>query len=500
MAKQYNSAQQQVTETGTELARKLETSLAMPTAIKSNLIQGGLSPDDIGVISAACVATGVSPLVLQHAHNVAPMIRIMDLMRNYGYIPGEDFHVAIYKAKAKLPDETGLPTDVPAQLPTVVVMLSAARTMANMDEHGRLSGKTYHISTKEITGDEARKIFTQDVPGGVYAEGKTRVVRATLKTFLRNGVPLDEPGEAPVFYGFYSPSKKDRQGNTVGDWLEESKTKDNYSPVDIATKRAQAKAARYATRTNYSRDNRPVDVRMAALIDSASNKVAALEQVGSLQDAFDDGEEHIDSAVVKEKEHPQLTAMPVNNSKSEVFIDVEEGSGAKRVKTVGIRGHADLDNLFELEDMPEIDFDTGVIESSPATRIQSLFSLLDREMSEECVSMLYEIRVDENIVALGPDSMKTIYDIIRECGSWEADEEYEGVNKAELALRFVVGAEVDEDLATKPVRALSKRIVEKAIVKGKVINNPDYDKAYHHTMLFNVCQAMREFMEDKVLA
>jgi hypothetical protein len=471
MAK-YNNAQQQTAETGTALVKRLETSLGLPDNIKSNLMAGGLSPNDIGVVAAACVSTGVDPRLLKYSNNIPPVIRMMDMMKNHGYIPGEDFYVSVFTANAKLPDESGAPTSQTAPVPTIVVMPSAARAIANMKEDGRLYGKDYHIATKEIVGKEAREIFERDMPSGNYVEGKSRVVRALLKTFVKGIGALDTPGDEPVFYGFYSPSKKNYNGNIEDDYLETKKVKDNYSPVDIATKRAMTKAARYVTRTNYSRDNRPVDVRMAALIDGAQNRLVALEQMGNLEDAFDDGMVDVDAEATFVNPEPPAQVKAI--SANAVHMDEEFVTSVvtqQPTKTIQVANRDELDDLWNTA--TEIDSDEGVHEDPFAV----LFAELDSAMSESNVRLIHEIRTSTIKAGITPAGIAAVMERVREIGGWAVGESFCGVPIPEVIVRFILKVGMEDDLSLTSIRALSSLIL-KGITKadGSFVQNKGYSE------------------------
>jgi len=490
--KTYQSAQDQIDSTGTEIVRRLETSLGLPDQIKNSLMKGGLSQGDVAIVAAACVSTGVDPRLMAYPNNIPPIIRMMDMMKNHGYIPGEDFYVAVYKSNVALPDETGVPSEQKTRVPTVVVMPSAARAVANMKEDGRLYGKTFHVSTKEIVGAEAKKIFEQDVPGGAYVEGKTRVVKATLKTFVAGIGALDSPGEEPVFYGFFTPYKKDKQGKAVEDWLESGKVKDNYGPVDIATKRAQTKAARYVTRTNYSRDNRPVDVRMAALVDSANNKLAALEASGELESAFAETYVDIDlpfdetPAEKRERETPARDKVAIAQPKIE--IDDEGNINAE------LSSGEDFGAMWEVVE-EQGEKKTGDTPLSPAQQIEALMKGIDNDLSDEDRGMVSKIRTS----TVNPDVPTTVVanvlGICRKCGGWTPGETFAGMEKAEIAARYVIGAGPHDELKTKPFRALSGKIVEFGMKDGQEVKNLNYEEPYLTSMLFNVCDIINALTE-----
>lgn len=504
MAKQYNNAQQQTADVSTAIVKRLETNLGLPDTIKSNLMAGGLSPNDIGVVAAACISTGIDPRLLGYSNNVPPVIRMMDMMKNHGYIPGEDFYVAVYKANVKLPDETGVPTKETAEVPTVVVMPSAARAVANMKEDGRLYGKSYHVATKEITGKEAREIFERDMPSGNYIEGKTRVVRATLKTFVAGIGALDTPGEEPVFYGFYSPSKKVTYNNKTEikeDWNEIGKAKDNYSPIDIATKRAQTKAARYVTRTNYSRDNRAVDVRLAALVESANNRLVALENTGQLEVAFDSGMVDIDAeqAMINPPPPKQATAAfaPTPYMDEEFTsppMDVQEATGAARQPEVVKKIVTNSDDLgFAWEEMQDIDANVGV------DAFVEFCNQLDRDMLEADAAVIHDIRTSAMKGGLDKAALGRLIANVREIGGWQPGESHLGMDLAELAVRFLVGAGKEGDPTLYPARYLGSKIVRFRTQGDKQIPNASYDEGYA-TTVWRVCESIRDLTKMEVPA
>lgn len=479
----YNNAQQQTAETGTALIKRLETGLGFPAEIRHNLMEGGLSPNDIIVVAGTCVATGVDPRLLTYRHNVPPIVKMMQWVRDYGYVPGEDFHVAVYKTNVAVPDETGTPTDQKAKAPTVVVMPSAARALTNMKEDGRLYGKTYHVTTKEVTGDEAKRIHDQEAGRDhVYVAGRTKVVKAALKTFMVGVGALDAPGEEPVFYGFFSPVKKDSNGGQAEDWLEAGKVKDNYGPLDIATKRVQTKVARYVTRSNYARDNRPVDIRVAALVDSANNRLAALEQSGKLEDAFVDGYADADveiEATTPSQHAEKIAQMPVarGTEVDDLIAFAEAATGA--VVTV-------LDGPDDF-----IDAVAAVVNAPPDPYKTTMGRLWEAVPSDqaELITTLRAMPAEE----LKPVVLGLLLDHIRgdDLGGWTAGENYAGLDKAELIARFVLGAERDEELGKKPAAALFKKAVKAVKTKEGLKTNLGFDERYH-VLLWHACTALNE--------
>lgn len=273
----YGSAGEQAEVTALAITKRLQAHhFALSTDVASALVSQGIPERQLPMLASACVAVNVSPNLLRYSHNIPQIIRVMNLVTEYGYRAGDDFFVSVFKSKVPVLNEEGEPTDQKAEAPTVVVMPSAARAIENMKNDDRLNQVLHHIEASVIEDrTEAKRIFDL-YAGKNYAWGdEVAVAKAELYAYFRNGIPLGS-GKPLVFYGFFLPQYI-YNGQTKTDWNEAGKPKPNYGPGDIAMKRAETKAARHVTKTNYARDNRTADQRLAALVSQAATKLTDAE-------------------------------------------------------------------------------------------------------------------------------------------------------------------------------------------------------------------------------
>jgi hypothetical protein len=274
----YNNAGEQAQTTALDITRRLQAHhFALSTEVASSLVAQGIPERQLPMLATACVAVNVSPNLLRYSHNIPSIIRVMNYVTEYGYRAGDDFFVSVFKTKVPVLSEDGEPTDQKAEAPTVVVMPSAARALENMKNDDRLNGVLHHIEASVIEDrEEAKKIFEKHAGKNYVWGDDCAVAKAELYAYFKNGVPLGS-GKPLTFYGFFQPYYL-YQGQTKIDYNEANKPKPNYGPGDIAMKRAETKAARHVTKTNYARDNRTADQRLAALVSQAATRLTEAEQ------------------------------------------------------------------------------------------------------------------------------------------------------------------------------------------------------------------------------
>lgn len=338
----YHSAEEQTYATGTALVKKLQNhNFALTETTKGTLLAQGIGEAEIGIIAATCVAVNVSPNLAKYSHNLPEIIKIKSWLTEYGYKPKDDFYVAVFDVDTIIPDEDGIPTKAKAKAPTIVAMLSAARSIENMNESDLQQGKRHHIEAREIENrEDAEKIFIAQGMNEKYAwSKKVRVAVAELYTYSSTWQPIGS-GKPVAFYGYYLPEKL-YNGQVSSDYNEVGKPKDNYTAADIAIKRATVKAARSVTRSNFPKDSRPVAVRLAGMVESAMTNLAFAEQKAKQLGVS--VEEAIENPAALEPDNSKNTTIPVAK-KTTSFIDdlideeekQEQGSQNASDESVGV--------------------------------------------------------------------------------------------------------------------------------------------------------------------
>lgn len=306
----FRNQREQTDHQSTALVQRLTRHhLALTPDTEEVLIAQGIEPNMLPVMAAGCLSIGVPPNLLRYTHNVPGVVNAIKMITELGYRPGQDFYVSIFKTNIETLDENGEPTGQKAKAPTVVVMPSAARIEQNAKEDDRLRGLLHLVETGIVTDQkEAQAIFDEHFKGARPFKDAI-VAYAELYTYhAKSGNPLGS-GRPQVCYGFYIPWKFKWQSNEIEpDSLEQGKAKDNYEAPEIARKRAASKAWRAVTRNNYARDNRTVDDRMAALVDSASTKLSVLEQYADREGIT------LDDAIEMEGEINNITQKPIDNA------------------------------------------------------------------------------------------------------------------------------------------------------------------------------------------
>lgn len=280
----YNGAAAQAQSGGNALVKKLqENNFALVQGVKDALLTQGVPESELPQLAATCMVMGISPNLMRYPHNIPQVIRARDLVAQYGYRVGEDFYVSVFSSDQKITNEYGEPTDQKAKAPTIVVMPSAARAIQNMKDDDRMCGVIHHVEAEVVEDRVRAEVLFKTYAGEnkVWCD-EAMVAVAYLYTYLKNGQPMGS-GKPQLFYGFFAP-KYIHQGSTKVDYNEMGKPKDNYGPGDVAMKRAMTKAARHVTRSNYARDTRPVDVRLASLIEHAKTQLQLVEQHALLGD------------------------------------------------------------------------------------------------------------------------------------------------------------------------------------------------------------------------
>lgn len=311
---QYRNAGEQATGTAIAVVERLKAhNFALTTDVRLALLTQGFGERDLPVLASACVAVNVSPNLLRYSHNLPPVMRVMEQIRDYGYRSGDDFHVSVFNSNVPVLDEDGCPTGQKAKAPTVVVMPSESRALENMKEHDRLHSVIHHIETDVVEDRaEAERIFNAYAGAGYAWHDEVVVAVSMLYSYLRNGMPLGS-GKPSTFYGFFLPYIKRDNGVVEADWLERQRPKLNYTSADIAKKRARVKAARAVTKTNYPRDGRTADERLAMMVSRAVTNLAEAEHLAkahgvSVETALIEGDDlkppsEFDSALPVEREH-----------------------------------------------------------------------------------------------------------------------------------------------------------------------------------------------------
>jgi hypothetical protein len=310
----YKNAQQQAQQISTAIvARLTKNHFVMTDGVAQSLVSQGLSEAQLPLLASTCLAINVPPSLLRYNHNIPQVVRALKLVTQLGYRANEDFYVSIFKTDVPVLSEDGEPTDDKAKAPTVVVMMSAARLESNGKEDGRLNGVLPHVETSIIEDAErAREIFNQNFSGSTKVFEDAIVAEARLYLYHRkNGNPLGS-GEPQIFYGFYVPNQT-YNGAVQKNFLESGKPKENHEGPAIARKRAASKAWRAVTRNNYPQDDRPVDVRLAALMDTAQAKLTMAERIAdsagvTLELAIIDGDEIMARQQANDKRATAMTA------------------------------------------------------------------------------------------------------------------------------------------------------------------------------------------------
>lgn len=305
----YKNAKDQAAQTSTAIMQRLtKNHFALTEGVANSLVAQGLPAETLPMLASTCLAVNIPPNIMRYTHNIPQVVRVFKLVTELGYRVNDDFYTSIFDSNVPVLDEDGNPTNEKAKAPTVVVMLSAGRAETNAKEDDKITGLMHHVEACIVEDEtEARAAFDQAFSGSKsYKE--VVVARADLYTYHRkSGQPIGS-GKPQVFYGFYVPFYL-YNGQVNPDRLEQSKPKDNYSIADVAKKRAITKAYRAVTRNNYARDDRPVDVRLASLMDSAQNRLATAERIAdnfgvTIESAIIDGEE-----IAEQHEDKRATAM-----------------------------------------------------------------------------------------------------------------------------------------------------------------------------------------------
>jgi hypothetical protein len=307
----YSNAKEQAQVTGTALMTRLtKDHFALTQGVADSLVRQGLGEAQLPYLASTCLAINVSPNLLRYTHNIPPVVKALKMVTELGYRAGEDFHVSVFKTNVPTLNEDGEPTDQKAKAPTVVVMMAASRIQENAKQDDRLTGLLHHVETSVIEDQkEARTIFDEHYKGARSFRDAI-VAKAELYTYhTRTGQPIGS-GKPQIFYGFYAPWTI-YEGQEQRDYNEVGKPKDNYQAPDVAQKRAANKAWRSVSRTNYARDDRPADVRLAALMSSAQTKLAIAERIADehgvdIETAIVDGDQIQEKA---RKQDKRLTAM-----------------------------------------------------------------------------------------------------------------------------------------------------------------------------------------------
>lgn len=266
-AAQPDASQDKTKVLTTALAKRLEqTPFLLPDVMRSALTMQGFREETINNIAACCLAVGVPPILLSHPHNLAPIQGLVADMLELGYRRGDDFHIAIYDNNQVTYNEFG-EQGAKASLPTVVVMPTITRYEQNAKEDSRLDGIVFEVEAEIISDPEkAKEIFDRELGGTKSVWGpKVRVAEATLYKYLKSGVQIGS-GKGQKFYGFFLPYKGNAQ---TEDYVEAGKVMANYSPNDIAIKRAKAKAYKAVSRAKMPRDNRSTADRLAMIAGQA---------------------------------------------------------------------------------------------------------------------------------------------------------------------------------------------------------------------------------------
>lgn len=332
----YNNAKQQAQETGTALMTRLtKDHFALTQGVAESLMRQGLTEAQLPYLASTCLAINVSPNLLRYTHNIPQVVKALKMVTELGYRASEDFHVSVFKTNVPVLNEDGEPTDQKAKAPTVVVMLSAARIQENVKQDDRMTGLLHHVETSVIEDqEEARAIFNEHYKGARPFRDAV-VAKAELYVYhQRTGQPIGS-GKPQLYYGFFAPWTF-YEGKEQRDNLEAGKPKDNYQAPDVAQKRAANKAWRSVSRTNYARDDRPADVRLAALMSSAQTKLAIAERIADehgvdIETAIVDGDQLEEQ---KHKQDKRFTAMmkePELDDFDRLLMYGEEPNGAGEV-------------------------------------------------------------------------------------------------------------------------------------------------------------------------
>ena len=279
MSNYQRNQQTQAQNTGNQLMVRLtQNHLALTEDTQQTLVSQGITHDMLPIMAAGCLSIGVPPNLLRYTHNVPTVVNAVKLITDYGYRPGEDFYVSVFKTNVDILDENGEPTDQKAKAPTVVVMPSATRLEENGKEDDRLRGLLHIVETGIVEDPkEAKRIFDDNFKGKRSFKDAVVAYAELYVYHAKSGNPLGS-GKPQGFYGFYAPWKINQKGEPYLDYNEANKDKDNYEAPAIARKRAASKAWRAVSRNNYPRDNRTVDMRQASLLSHASTRLAELEQ------------------------------------------------------------------------------------------------------------------------------------------------------------------------------------------------------------------------------
>lgn len=279
---QADPIKKQTEEKETQLALRVEKQVfALAPVIKQSLINQGMTAHQITTVMATCLAARIPPVMLAYANNIQPILSAANKMTRLGHLPGQDFYVSIFRSNQQQYDEFGEPLDGNKKSePTVVVMPSIARRESNAKTAAKLEGIVFHTEPNHITDPvEAKTVFDRELGGtGEFWGKEVRVCRVDLYKYYKNDkgqLTAMGSGKPMSFYGFYLPYE---DANGKKSYVETKKVMANYTPSDIAEKRAMSKAYREVTREDFPRDDTPIQQRLLVLMDTANRALTGYEQ------------------------------------------------------------------------------------------------------------------------------------------------------------------------------------------------------------------------------
>lgn len=476
------NAQDQASQASTALMKRVETKpFLLPDVVRNALLEQGMTEAQLPTVVASCLAANIPPALMQYPHNIPAVLRVASSMSKYGYLPGEDFHIAIYSANQVVLDEFGEPTGKKEQAPTVVYMPSVGRFQENAKEDARLQGLVIHVEAEPVEDqEEARKIFDLELGGTRAVWGKeVRVARAMLYKYLRNGQSVGS-GKAETFYGFYLPYKSTNEK----DYVETGKVMANYGPMDIAIKRAKAKAFRSVTRVNFPRDGRTVDQRLAALFVQANNRLSEAEQDAAKFDIDLESAIAGDIPEVKPEHEEWLTAELAG-------VDLAGKAQSKKMETasgpsdqpVEVSSSAEVATEEELpftEPAPETEEEVFFSSDDPVAEVAP--SVFDAKMGHcfvrvrqsfpEALPLIQNLSdANNNGSQNAPEGLQNLVrGVLEEMCGWESPTSLSG-----LLVAFLAGLREGDQPSKEVVDGLVKLLIPEMKTKSGVKKNPFYD-------------------------
>lgn len=466
----------------TALAKIQEVALSVPTLAQTAMVTAGFTQEQVAKVVGMCVALGVKPSVMANPSNLKAVKQAWQYMTEYNMIPGHHFYGVTYNSQVEEYDEDGRKIQAGWQ-PTLSIQMYYGTLQANVEEYGRRNGEHYRLQLEQVMDQDKREELIDFVLGdrNPIADKHNRVCKARYVA----------KGESPDFfewqYGIYLAKGLKGDDGKVKSYGKAT-TSDFRTGAEIAKTRAIRLAARAVTANLYRVTGADAIAQFNEIVEQRAERLLAEVRDGEdLDAAFEVFTETDETPAEKrERETPARDKVAVVQPKIE--IDDEGNINAE------LSSGEDFDAMWDVVEEQDKK-KTGDTPLSPAQQIEAIMKGIDNDLSDEDRGMVSAIRTS----TVNPDVPATvvanILNICRKCGGWMPGETFAGMEKAEIAMRFAIGAGPHDELKTKPVRALSAKIVEFGMKNGQQIKNLNYEEPYLTSMLFNICDIINALTE-----